>query len=146
MQRIQYSYTPEYFLLSSMCTLNIHIWYKHDKKLNSFTKPMIYMYTQILHNLFFRQNSIVQPLNLYTTLRQCKCTVQLITFPGLIHLLIGLIWTEFLSYDHLFNFNSYMCKITNDICAVHSPVFATILKADKWYVLFLDFLYFFTTK
>ena len=36
-----------------------------------------------------------------------------------------------LSYDHLFNFNSYMCKITNDICAVHSPVFATILKADK---------------
>ena len=36
-----------------------------------------------------------------------------------------------LCYDHLFNFNSYMCKITNDICAVHSPVFATILKADK---------------
>ena len=55
-----------------------------------------------------------------------------------VELTLNLLWrlmgdsdTVILSYDHLFNFNSYMCKITIDICAVHSPVFATILKADK---------------
>ena len=32
-------------------------------------------------------------------------------------------------YDHLFNFNSYMCKITIDAGAVHSPVFVINFKS-----------------
>jgi len=129
LQRIQFLYTQKYFLLlSSMCTLNMHIWYKHDKFLPKLLFVGFSISLKFCTIFFFGRTLmyIVQRLNVYTTLRQCKCTacctVQLITFHDWYN--FSICWT----FDR-FDMNIIICSLVNSgNVIIGEPVFFCLCK------------------